>query len=93
MSIEVNNELSLDWQRVGPIVDQCRGRGARRDMQMVELEKKDAGTGQASFPVEGTLPSYDTQTLFAGRREIVIHHAGADYRMKITKQGKLILNK
>ena len=60
---------------------------------MVELEKKDAGKGQASLPAESALPSYDTQTLFAGRREIVIHHAGADYRMKITKQGKLILNK
>jgi hemin uptake protein HemP len=62
-------------------------------MMMVELEKKDAGRGQASLPAEGMLPEYDTQTLFAGRREIVIHHAGADYRMKITKQGKLILNK
>jgi hemin uptake protein HemP len=39
------------------------------------------------------LPEYTTDTLFAGRREIVIHHAGAAYRMKITKQGKLILNK
>ena len=39
------------------------------------------------------LPEYDTRTLFDGGREIVIHHAGAAYRMKITKQGKLILNK
>jgi hemin uptake protein HemP len=62
-------------------------------MMMVELDKKDAGKVQASLPAEATLPEYDTQTLFAGRREIVIHHAGADYRMKITKQGKLILNK
>lgn len=38
-------------------------------------------------------PEYDTNTLFAGGREIVIHHAGAAYRMKITRQGKLILNK
>ena len=60
---------------------------------MVELEKKDAGRAQALLPAEEQLPEYDTQTLFAGRREIVIRHAGADYRMKITKQGKLILNK
>lgn len=39
------------------------------------------------------LPQYDTGALFAGGREIVIHHAGSAYRMKITKQGKLILNK
>lgn len=60
---------------------------------MAELEKQDAGKVQASLPSEDSLPEYDTQTLFAGRREIVIRHAGADYRMKITKQGKLILNK
>ena len=60
---------------------------------MVELEKKDAGSIKASLSAEDTLPEYDTQTLFAGKREIVIRHGGADYRMKITKQGKLILNK
>ena len=60
---------------------------------MVELEQDGAGKGQATIPAEDTLPKYDTQTLFAGGREIVIHHAGADYRMKITRQGKLILNK
>ena len=29
----------------------------------------------------------------AGRTELVIDHAGALYRLKITRQGKLILNK
>lgn len=60
---------------------------------MVELEKQDAGKAQAPLSVEDSLPEYDTQALFGGRREIIIRHAGADYRMKITKQGKLILNK
>ena len=31
--------------------------------------------------------------LFAGEREIGIEHHGALYRLKITRQGKLILNK
>lgn len=31
--------------------------------------------------------------LFDGRREIGIEHHGAYYRLKITRQGKLILNK
>ncbi|WP_311032648.1 hemin uptake protein HemP [Mesorhizobium koreense] len=35
----------------------------------------------------------DSATLFAGRTEIVIDHDGALYRLKITRQGKLILNK
>jgi hemin uptake protein HemP len=60
---------------------------------MVELENKDGGNRSALPVSDEPLPEYDTGTLFAGRREIVIRHAGADYRMKITKQGKLILNK
>jgi hemin uptake protein HemP len=31
--------------------------------------------------------------LFQGSTEIAIDHAGAIYRLKITRQGKLILNK
>jgi hemin uptake protein HemP len=31
--------------------------------------------------------------LFAGETEIGIDHAGSLYRLKITRQGKLILNK
>lgn len=34
-----------------------------------------------------------SEALFGGRREIAIEHAGALYRLKITRQGKLILNK
>lgn len=60
---------------------------------MVEAENKDAAAPGAQRPGQDSIPEYDTGTLFAGRREIVIRHAGADYRMKITKQGKLILNK
>lgn len=59
----------------------------------VEVEKKGTGAPDAQRSSHDALPEYDTGTLFAGRREIVIRHAGADYRMKITKQGKLILNK
>jgi hemin uptake protein HemP len=35
----------------------------------------------------------DSQTLFKGATEIVIEHDGAKYRLRITRQGKLILNK
>lgn len=35
----------------------------------------------------------DSAELFVGRREVQIRHAGALYRLKITRQGKLILNK
>jgi hemin uptake protein HemP len=31
--------------------------------------------------------------LFAGAREVIIEHHGEEYRLRITKQGKLILTK
>ncbi|MCO6185247.1 hemin uptake protein HemP [Rhizobium sp. L1K21] len=41
--------------------------------------------------VEGSVLS--SMSLFKGRKEIVIEHNGEFYRLKITRQGKLILNK
>lgn len=35
----------------------------------------------------------DAETLFAGRREIVLIHKGQSYRLRITAQDKLILTK
>lgn len=34
-----------------------------------------------------------SETLFAGARELVIAHAGVEYRLRMTSQGKLILTK
>ena len=34
-----------------------------------------------------------SEALFQGRTEIAIDHSGSIYRLKITRQGKLILNK
>lgn len=81
----------MNWP--GMMARRCPDGAAWSEGMMVEADKKDAGTAVAQRPADEGLPEYDTGTLFAGRREIVIRHAGADYRMKITKQGKLILNK
>jgi len=35
----------------------------------------------------------DTQLLFAGLREVILVHHGAEYRSQITRQQKLILTK
>lgn len=35
----------------------------------------------------------ESRLLFGERKEVAIEHEGAVYRLKITKQGKLILNK
>ena len=37
--------------------------------------------------------SYDSAELFGGDTEIEIIHQQSTYRLKITRQGKLILNK
>lgn len=43
--------------------------------------------------VRGPGRTLESRELFAGRTEIGIEHEGALYRLKITRQGKLILNK
>jgi hemin uptake protein HemP len=48
------------------------------------------------LPQQGERQSARTVTseaLFQGRTEIAIDHSGSVYRLKITRQGKLILNK
>ena len=48
------------------------------------------------FPVSetaGITQAIPSSALFGDRREITISHQGALYRLRITRQGKLILNK
>jgi hemin uptake protein HemP len=35
----------------------------------------------------------DTRALFGEQTEVRLHHRGEEYRLRITKQGKLILTK
>ncbi len=47
-------------------------------------------------PVVGAIQSparIDTANLFAGKRELIILHQGEEYRLRITRQEKLILTK
>lgn len=48
------------------------------------------GAHAGTVPAPGCIAS---QQLFAGRRELLIEHAGQTYRLRITQQNKLILNK
>jgi hemin uptake protein HemP len=50
-------------------------------------------SGIPSTPSETARNRYDSQTLFHGGQEILIEHAGHAYRLRITRQGKLILTK
>ena len=55
-----------------------------------------ASPGEPSTPRDdrrdaGTV--FDSQTLFDGAKEIGIRHEGQLYRLRITRHGRLILNK
>lgn len=53
--------------------------------------------GDRTRPPAGTVPSeprlYRSTDLFGGRTEILIEHVGERYRLRCTRQGKLILTK
>jgi hemin uptake protein HemP len=59
-----------------------------------EYRRLDLFSGAPRGPQQPqSVRTLDSAALFAGRTEIVIDHDGALYRLKITRQGKLILNK
>jgi hemin uptake protein HemP len=41
----------------------------------------------------GPLPEVASADLLRGHREMLIHHEGETYRLRLTRTGKLILNK
>lgn len=50
-----------------------------------------AGSSTPSLPADKRIVT--VEDLFAGSKEILISHQSSLYRLKITRQGKLILNK
>lgn len=55
-------------------------------------ERKANGEGLLPVPDDG-LPRLSSRALFRAAREIIIEHDGADYRLRLTANGKLILTK
>ncbi|MBI1208918.1 MAG: hemin uptake protein HemP [Azospirillum sp.] len=45
------------------------------------------------LPLESRLPQIDTLALMGGSRELLIRHAGQEYRLRVTRANKLILTK
>ncbi|KAA9369533.1 MULTISPECIES: hemin uptake protein HemP [Ochrobactrum] len=70
----------------------------RVSSRMPEIQSRLAADGQnksrtSESPLEPQLQTYGSRELFNGSREVAIEHGGSLYRLKITRQGKLILNK
>ena len=60
-----------------------------RSAQATDTSRLLANLEQQS-PSQGSIP---TDRLFRGRQEILIDHSGEIYRLRITRNGKLILTK
>jgi hemin uptake protein HemP len=60
----------------------------QRDPAPAPIQPPQPGNGAA-----GRLPRIDSRSLFGTGREVVITHDGADYRLRVTASGKLILTK
>lgn len=59
----------------------------------VQASQSDETNGAAGDSLEANIKTYGSSELFEGAKEVSIKHAGSVYRLKITRQGKLILNK
>jgi hemin uptake protein HemP len=70
------------------------GRAGRTGMQ--EKSSQDAAVGlsaQDHGSSAATPRIVSSADLFGGTREVIIRHVGEDYRLRLTRAGKLILNK
>jgi hemin uptake protein HemP len=65
----------------------------RHDQDKKPVTPNNPDAASASLPASRTQRVIESHDLFRGENEILISHGGAIYRMKITRQGKLILNK
>ena len=61
--------------------------------QQTQTTPKEASERVHKQEMQEELEVVDASSLFGSSREIGIRHAGSLYRLKITRQGKLILNK
>ncbi|MBA4032310.1 MAG: hemin uptake protein HemP [Planctomyces sp.] len=50
-------------------------------------------TAAASQGATSSSPSIDSGTLMQGQKELLIDHLGEVYRLRVTRNGKLILHK
>lgn len=90
----MNRRIHIDMQVRVP-----RGHAADRSANRVIDNSAGDSTGERPAPPiratlkEPQIKTYGSRELFDGSREVGIEHGGSLYRLKITRQGKLILNK
>lgn len=60
---------------------------------MSEDETEPTASGVPAEPRQDSARIVRSEDLLLGQREIIIRHGGEDYRLRLTRAGKLILNK
>lgn len=74
------------------ILSEWTGRVSK--VRMEDLKEMAALPANATpLGVSSGQPVFSTEQLFGGASEIAIVHQGLTYRLRITRQGKLVLNK
>ncbi len=98
MIIRVKNELEfyasaghLDQAGIRKSDEQMNTHNPNGFQYRVRRPEEDASARFNRVPL--AVRTLSSNTLFQGEHEIGIEHHGALYRLKITRQGKLILNK
>ncbi len=57
------------------------------------FDKHDGGSDEGKCRSGSDRGAFDSRDLFRGRQEIEIIHEGEVYRLRLTRNGRLILNK
>jgi hemin uptake protein HemP len=68
---------------------------SRRQIIDLQVRLPDVAPMRADYrrSIQSDIRVFGSDILFDGSSEVGIEHAGSLYRLKITRQGKLILNK
>lgn len=85
----MNRRIHIDMQVQWPMSGLAKPDDAVQQGAVSAIKTDDARPDSLSE----NLKTYGSRELFEGSREVGIEHAGSLYRLKITRQGKLILNK
>lgn len=62
-------------------------------MTTLSLQRPSAFAPLAASPQGGSKPRLKSEDLFRSGSELIIEHRGEEYRLKLTRNDKLILNK
>lgn len=66
---------------------------AARDAARPQLQAGIESKTKTSNIKTSSIKTWSSKELFSGARELLIEHAGNEYRLRLTNQGKLILTK